>query len=594
MVKKPSTTKTIRRQSNTPSFRIVFEADEELEQFGPNALSVFALSLYLRLDDLEEFAANSIVEGPNDKKLDICYISIADGLAVMVQSYLSPHWNRSAARENKASDLNTAMAWLLSADEREVPPHLKSKAIDLRRAIVSGEINRIELLFIHNCPESVNVERELKVVAAATKSKIAALDRSASRNLTIAHRELGLKGIEDLYKSRDSEILVDRLITLPAKTHIQQRGMGWRAILVTVPGHWLQGLYSEHGDRLFSANYRDFLGSTSRKGNINNAITKTTESEPDNFWVYNNGVTALTHKIRLGKPKRIRGISIINGAQTTGSLSEAAREKTKRASVMLRVVECSDKRLIDKIIRYNNTQNDIKPADKRSKDQIQKRLQEDFGAFGIIYAHRRSSVRTQRGAITAASLGAALCAFHGDPQTAYRNAKEIFDVDDVYDRVFPRGIRAEHIFLVRALSSAIDKVKAQLKSRISDGAATDTDLDQYEVLKFSASKHFLFYLIGELADQIMNRHVADKYSWLCRKDVIKADNTSLMKAWKETLGAILPHVSMLVKAKGADAFYDVPRNKEMSRDIATQTKALIASLPVLSGQFQSLRDRTSI
>lgn len=594
MRSKTSTGKRLQGQANTLSFKSVFEADDELEQFGSNSLSMFALSLYLRLDDLGEFAANSIVEGPNDKKLDIFYLSIADGLAVMVQSYLSPDWNRIAARESKASDLNTAMAWLLSADQREVPPHLKSKAIDLRRAIVSGEINRIELLFIHNCPESKNVERELKVVATATKSKVAALDFDASRRITIAHRELGLKGIEDLYKSRDSEILVDRLITLPAKTHIQQKGTGWRSILVTVPGHWLQGLYSAHGDRLFSANYRDFLGSTSRKGNINYAITKTTESEPDNFWVYNNGVTALTHKIRLGKTKRIRGISIINGAQTTGSLSEAQREKTKRVSVMLRIVECSDKKLIDKIIRYNNTQNDIKPADKRSKDQIQKRLQEDFGALGITYAHRRSSVRTRRGTITAASLGPALCAFHGDPQTAYRNAKEIFDVDDVYDRVFPRGISAAHVFLVRALSSAIDSVKAGLKSRISDGAATNTDLEQYEVLKFSASKHFLFYLIGELADQIMNRHVADKYDWVCTKDVIKADNTSLIKAWGETLGAILPHVSMLIKAKGADAFYDVPRSKEMSRDIATQTKALIASLPVLSSQFQSLRDRSSI
>ena len=163
------------------------------------------------------------------------------------------------------------------------------------------------------------------------------------------------------------------------------------------------------------------------------------ESEPDNFWVFNNGVTALTYKIRLGKPKRIRGISIINGAQTTGSLSEAARDKTKKASVMLRVVECSDRKLIDKIIRYNNTQNDIKPADKRSKDQIQKRLQEDFEALGITYRHRRSSVRTRKGTITGASLGAALCAFHGDPQTAYRNAKEIFDIDDVLQSRVSKG-----------------------------------------------------------------------------------------------------------------------------------------------------------
>jgi hypothetical protein len=53
----------------TFSFRTAFEADTELHEYGDNALSVFALTLYLRLDDPHEFAATAITEGPTTRRL---------------------------------------------------------------------------------------------------------------------------------------------------------------------------------------------------------------------------------------------------------------------------------------------------------------------------------------------------------------------------------------------------------------------------------------------------------------------------------------------------------------------------------------------
>lgn len=586
------------------TFKRAYEDDPAFKQYGSNALSYFALSLKLRIEDLGEFAAESNVDGGNDKKLDICHIDINEGLAVLVQSYLSPRWDKTEAPVNKASDLNTAMAWLLTADERTIPAQLKSKAIELRDGIKSGEIKRIELLFIHNCLESPNAESELKVVADATKAKVSALLGGAANDITIAHRELGLRGIEDLYQSRDSDILVDAWLNIPADkgNFIEAEGAGWRGVLTTVPGDWVQGLYAKHGDRLFSANYRDYLGSTKHQGNINNAITETAKTESDNFWAYNNGVTALTHQIDFNKPKRgkrrVRGISIINGAQTTGSLSEAAQDATKLTRLMLRIIECSSKDLVHKIIRYNNTQNAITPADTRSKDVVQRRLKEDFKSnYNITYAHRRSLDKVPTDAITCAAMGGPLCAFHGEPQTAYRNAKNIFNDDAVYNRVFPLNITAEHVFLIRALSVAIDTVKAELKLKTIDGTATDTDSKQYDMLKFSASKHFIFYLIGQLADQIMGRPVADRYDWKCKKDVIAPNNVSLTRAWIAVLKAILPLAAMVVEnleSEESDPFYEVQRSMELSKQVANGTKTLIAAYSVLTPQFEELRRRTEI
>lgn len=594
MATKTSPKRGSKARKVSTTFRTAFENNPEFAQFGPNALSVFALSLYLRIEDLEEFASGADVEGPDDKKLDICYLNVSDGIALMAQSYFTPGWNRKAAPANKASDLNTAMAWMLSADEKKIPTHIRSKAIDLRRSLISGEIKRVELLYIHNCPETENVERELKVVAEATRDKVIALRNDPINPITIAHRELGLRGIEDLYKSRDSDILVDNLITIPMKNYVKEKGDDWQAILGTVPATWIQDLYKAHGDRLFSANYRDYLGSTAHKGNINRTITVTADAEPDNFWVYNNGITALTHEIRIGRVKKVRGISIINGAQTTGALSDADNGATKSARVMMRLVECSSQRLVGNIIRYNNTQNDIKPADRRSNDIIQKRLKEEFENYGLTYVYRRSGAKGPRNAITCVSMGAPLCAFHGDPQTSFRTANDIFNLDNTYQHVFPASITAEHVFLVRALSIAIDKVRTEIKGKVSGDTATDVDLKLYDVLKFAASKHFLLYLIGELADQIMKRRVTDKYNWKCIREVIAVDNVSLTNAWIEVLNALLPNVSMLIEREGADASYEVPRTFDKSKKIAAETKALVASLPMLSSQFEELRKRTSI
>lgn len=589
-----------RAKKLSTTFRASFENNPEFAQFGSNALSMFALSLYLRIEDLDEFASSADVGQGDDKKVDICHLNISDGIALIAQNYVAAGWNKQAAPANKASDLNTAMAWMLSADERKIPAHLRSKAKDLRQSLMKGEIKRIELLYIHNCPESENVDNELRVVADATLAKVTALledapDDVRASDVTIFAREIGLQRIEELYRSRDSEIYVDSLLTLPMVRPIEESGDGWKALLGTVSAGWIQKLYREHGDRLFSANYREYLGSTARKENINRHITETANQEPSNFWVYNNGVTALTHEIRLGRSKKIRGISIINGAQTTGALTDAGDSGAASARVMMRIVECSSKDLVDNIIKYNNTQNDIKPADRRSKDHIQKRLREEFGNYSITYVHRRSGVRSIANAITCMSIGAPLCAFHGDPQTSFRNANDIFNDDGMYNKVFPPSITAEHIFLVRALSVAIDRVRAEVKLKVANGTATDLEQKQHDVLRFAASKHFILYTIGELADQIMKRPVTDRYNWKCVKGVISADNVSLIKAWTGVLNTLLPPVTMFIDREGKDAAYMVPRSSELSKKVAHETKVYIAALPAeATSQFEPLRAKSSI
>lgn len=133
---------------------------------------------------------------------------------------------------------------------------------------------------------------------------------------------------------------------------------------------------------MFSANIRDYLGSRSSDSNINNGIKSTLDNEHDNFWVYNNGLTILTHAASYDPTKgklSFRGLSIVNGAQTTGAIGSLRKLPHADTVVQARFVATTngDEELIRKIIQYNNSQNKVEASDFRSTDKVQIKYSED-------------------------------------------------------------------------------------------------------------------------------------------------------------------------------------------------------------------------
>ncbi len=574
------------------TFKRALERSEALKEMGNNALLVFTLGLYLLYEDLIELAADSLTDGTDDKKCDACRIDTSERRAIVVQGYCAETWGKAAAKANKASDLNTAMSWLLSASIEEVPAQIRPKAQELREAIKDKVIDRIDILYIHNCFESTNVEDELRTVANATTDKLAALGGS---EITVNHKEFGLKSIEELYKSSDKPIAVEDEIEVDVSSGcIEKEVEGWRSVVVTVSGKWLKELYSEHGDELFSANVRDFLGITRRRGNINADIRKTAASEPKNFWVFNNGITTLTNSMEVGEETiKLQGISIINGAQTTGALGETELDEDDDVDVLCRIVECPADDLVQRIIRYNNTQNVIRPSDLRSGHPVQKRLEEAFQAYGITYVVRRSSGRNPKNAISAEATAPALCALHGDPQTATRNRRDIFEVDNVFDSVFPANITAEHVYLTHAIGTAFDTVKLEHKMAVADDTATSLQEDQYEVLRYAASRFFLLYVFGQLAEELLNRRVSSVIEWRATTEVMTSSEQELIDCCQSALRTLLPLIATHVKTVGLA--YDVTRSKALSEDVAQALKGTVASLEESMGeQFKALRNLTKL
>ncbi|RJF70029.1 hypothetical protein D3875_20265 [Deinococcus cavernae] len=129
----------------------------------------------------------------------------------------------------------------------------------------------------------------------------------------------------------------------------------------------LAALYHEHGALLFDQNIRSFLG----RNTLNKEIEASLRSTPELFAHYNNGITMICRQLRVPRTKNrpfgqylARGLSIVNGAQTVGSIAQAIPNgdpNPPEAYVMVTIIEtqgAGDTFAVD-VTRTRNTQNPI-------------------------------------------------------------------------------------------------------------------------------------------------------------------------------------------------------------------------------------------
>lgn len=201
-----------------------------------NAHFIWVLGLLLQESDLESLASESLTDGSDDKKIDFIHLDRDEGRLVIAQGYFSS-MKKDTAPANKASDLNTAVAWLFSGDVSTVPKELKAAIDECRTALNEGEISSIHLFYIHNLPESINVSRELQTVLTHLRKFI------DTASITSNAKEIGAPQIEHLFSSQESHIEVTEEQICPSKIGFLEKGPEWDAAVFSVPGAWLNSLF---------------------------------------------------------------------------------------------------------------------------------------------------------------------------------------------------------------------------------------------------------------------------------------------------------------------------------------------------------------
>jgi hypothetical protein len=511
-----------------PKFWSAFISRDDLKQFEVDALLLFALQLRFGVDDIFTVAANSLTEGSDDKKADMVYIDTDSGHAVIAQTYLSQKLSNIEAPANKASDLNAAVSWLLSRPLDELPITIKSHAEELRRAIRDKEITTLHIWYVHNLRESKNVQDELKTVEHTAQSSVYKHfpDSAVTEIQTL---EVGINTLEDWYKSVSTPILVTDNFKIPIKGGYKESASDWQAYITSIPASWFYDNFHKYKAKLFSANVRDYLGSRDIDANINFSIKNTASEDPNHFWVYNNGITALVHNFKEIKKNgdlfiEFNGISIVNGAQTTGAIGSLGTRPNEGAMIPVRFITCRNASTIQNIVRYNNSQNKITAPDFRSNDRIQTKLQMEFEYIpNVVYSARRGGhedvIRRRPNLLPSVTAGQALAALHQNPDIAYHQKTKIWVLDDLYARYFNDNTSARHIVFAYSLLLSAEKKKVLLLSKSRNNSLAIFETDQLNFFRLRGSTFLLSSAIATCLEVFLDKPIPNSFRLIFKDNI---------------------------------------------------------------------------
>jgi len=173
-----------------------------------------------------------------------------------------------------------------------------------------------------------------------------------------------------------------------------------------------------HKEPLFNLNIRYWLG----RNPVNKRMVDTIAKQPDSFFYYNNGITAVCEDMEEivashGTFLRCKNLQIINGAQTVTTIAKEGDEsKIASVRVQMKIIEVeagkqakSEESLYQNIVKNTNNQTSITVSDFRSNDEIQYFLENTIKKIEyrgtspskrLLYRRKRSKATGHRNDIT--------------------------------------------------------------------------------------------------------------------------------------------------------------------------------------------------
>lgn len=524
---------------------------DDLDPFLENKIAAFGIELCFGIDDPIATLMPAVTGGGGDAKIDVLYVNRDMGIIVVCQAYQSQAL-RPSAKGNKGTDLGHAMAVILSTDEAQLPAGVSPHILEAREAIRDGVIRAIHVWYVHNCPESVTIQKDMGLCVAAVRTQ---LDQygEAAKSISLQFREVGLETLDSFYRSSSQAITVaDKFEFQEPRKGFLMQDAAWETFITTVNGEWLAKLYRKYVDLgLYNPNVRGFMGANNKDSDkvINAGIQMSAQSAPHDFFVFNNGITALVHDFELENNaaiKSITGIGIVNGAQTTGSLGELDQSvDLSKIQVGVRFIKCGNKETVRSITKYNNSQNKVIQSDFRANDNIQTRLRDDFKRLNI--AEYDGSLRghvftNKKNKIDSHTAAQALTAWHGSPYDSYHNKMQIWDLDEHYKTAFNETISAPHILFVYSLNEAANILKAELQESSKQGQLKVDDENLLSFLNERGSAFMTVHAVSGLLETLLNEKILSPYQIGFTTTIHKEEACFL---WKDLLKLFARYIPML-------------------------------------------------
>ena len=251
-------------------------------------------------------------------------------------------------------------------------------------------------------------------------------------------------------------------------------------------------------ESLLESNVRHFQGNVS----VNKGIKNTLLNDKDmQFWWLNNGITILVsdiiplpdNQLKLKKPQ------VVNGLQTTFCIAEYFKNnldvKDNRC-VLIKIVKTQDNELIDKIISSTNSQTDVRVAELRSTDELQRNIEQYFLSQGYFYDRRKNYYKNKKEdrskifniAKTAQYIETIL---YQNPHKARTNPTTLLKTDSSYNRIFNEKRNIESYLKACLINRLVDSF---VKKNSNNGK--DLLYNTYGVSMKNFSFHIMMILVA--------------------------------------------------------------------------------------------------
>lgn len=350
-----------------------------------------ALAVKILTDVPVEEAAGSVTDGYQDNGLDAVYFHSQERVLYVVQAKWKQNGTGSLERGD-AQKFIKGFQDLVNARFERFNEKIGSRKHELEDALNDAK-TRFVLIVVHTGQQGLSqvIQQDFDDLLDELNdpSDIVALRELRQSNLHAAIVE-GLQGEP-----------IDIDVVLYDWGQLQEPYQAFYGqVAVTDVAEW----WNQHYPRLFAPNIRMFLGDTS----VNETLIGTLASEPNKFWYFNNGITALCTSILkkpIGGGSRQTGyfeckdFRIVNGAQTAGAIASATSKNPESASsarVPIRVIslENSPEDFEREVTRYNNTQNRIERRDFVALDHEQERIRTELQLEGVGYTYKSGELTT--------------------------------------------------------------------------------------------------------------------------------------------------------------------------------------------------------
>lgn len=363
--------------------------DEKVNKFYSRSLAALAIVMQCGVE--YDIAAQSITDGYHDLGIDAVYNDTAQKKLILVQSKWRKDGLGSISQE-EASTFAEGVARVINFDLTGCNAKLSAKQSEITDAL--RDMNyQIGIVYCHTGNQGMN-----EYASRALNSLLNQVNEDDSTEL-LTFTEIKLQDIYEYLANgqiNESIVLNDVLISNWGSVDAPFKAY-YGTIQVSAVGEW----YNQYGNQLFAKNIRYYKGSTE----VNQGIKEVLKTQPEKFFYYNNGIKLLCKKITKKLPYStgnnvglfaLEGVSLVNGAQTTGVIGAVCLENPElieSAKVFVQMIDLGDAENDQavQITKLSNTQNRIDSKDFVALDPQQDRLRMELNLAGIQYLYKSGS-----------------------------------------------------------------------------------------------------------------------------------------------------------------------------------------------------------